>query len=212
MRSGSRCSPFTPFNAFHGRRYRRLRALSFLLKADPWHVMTGAKAPRPRPGHRSVLPLPFRSAPARHRPCKEPVGSPLGPGRFPAGPWPPFPTGVSQGPAGSRPTWREPVRCPPAASRPHAVPSALRPAGRARAGAPSCPSPGVLPTPHEVPARALSRCPLSRQASALPFPVLRMYEGRTPDSPTTFLQVFSRIFPSPPGLVFPHVDDATVAS
>jgi hypothetical protein len=196
MRSGSRCSPFTPFNAFHGRRYRRRRALSFLLKAGPRRAMTGAKAPRPRPGHRSVLPLRSARRPPATAPVRRRSGHRSGlvvSRRVPlhlagAGPLPP----------GSIPAL--------------ALPSALRPAGRARAGAPSCPSPGSCRSPHEVPARALSRCPLSRQASPLPFPVLRMYEERTPDSPTTFLQVFSRIFPSPPRLVFLHVDDATVAS
>jgi hypothetical protein len=205
MRSGSR-PPFPPFNAFHGRRYWCLRALSFLLKAGPWH--TGARARPPglgpglSPGHRSrpSPAVPLGPAPARHRPCKAPVGSLAvnalavsrsGPGRSQPVPGCRSPLASARDPPGPAPPGGSRSAAPPAASRRHAVPSALRPAGRARAGAPSCPSPGSCRPPHEVPARALSRCPLSRQASASPFPVLRMYEERTPAPPTTFLQVFS---------------------
>ena len=173
MRSGSRCCPFPPFNALHGRRYWRLRALSFLLKAGSRRSGPGRRPP-PRPGrHPPCPPVPPGPVPARHRPCKAPVASPLGPGRFPAGPWLPFPTGVSQGPAGSRSTWREPVRCLPR-QRPGTTPSP-RPRGPPAGpglGPPSCPSPGVLP-----------------------IPPMRSRRGRCPDVPSAVRQV-PRRFPS----------------
>jgi hypothetical protein len=171
-------------------------------KAGPWHTGAGAKAPRPRPGHRSrpSPPVPLGPAPARHRPCKAPVGSlavnalavsrsglvvsqpvpgcrsPLASATDPPGPAPP-------GGSRSAAPRQHPGTTP--SPRPCGLPAGpgLEP--------PLAPARGSCRPPHEVPARALSRCPLSRQASASPFPVLRMYEERTPAPPTTFLQVFS---------------------
>jgi hypothetical protein len=203
MRSGSRCFPFPPFNAFHGRRYWCLRALSFLLKAGPWHTGAGARPPGLRPGHRSrpFPAVPLGPAPARHRPCKAPVGSlavhALAVSR----------AGLVVSPSQSLaavPHWRQPGtrRVPPHLAgagplppRQHPGPTpSPRPCGLPAGPGlepPLAPARGPADPPHEVPARALSRCPLSRQASASPFPVLRMYEERTPAPPTTFLQVFS---------------------
>jgi len=185
MRSGSRCSPFTPFNAFHGRRYRRLRALSFLLKADPWHAMTGAKAPRPRPGHRSALPHLFRSArrrpaPVRHRPCKAPVGS-LAVNAL----------AVSR----SGLVVSQPVpgcRSPLASAR---DPPGPAPPGGSRSAAPRQ-HPGTAPSPRPcgLPAGPGLEPPLA-PARASCRPPMRSRRGRCPDVPSAVRQVPCR-FPS----------------
>ncbi|MCW2895664.1 MAG: hypothetical protein JWO75_5153 [Actinomycetia bacterium] len=113
---------------------------------------------------------------------------------FPAGPWLPPPVRRQpRDPPGPAPVGGA-GPLPPAASRRQAVLSASRPVGRARAGDPSCPSPGVPPTPHEVPARALSCRPLSRQPGAPPFPRPTHVGGANPRATNNFSRTFFKKF------------------
>ena len=193
----------------------------FFLPVKNWPVGRGARGGRPprrpprppRPEGRAAPPPPrggpsglpagsarARSRPlSRHRPCRRRSG------RLPV----PCPRGLPLRPGRSRPVpgrrpsraSQEPARSPRSGKRrpaaPGSVPAPRRPsrlAGRARAGAPSCPSPGVLPPPMRSRrgCRAAAPSAVSRHPAVSP-----SYAGRRSEPPRhqqLFLDFFQEFF------------------
>jgi hypothetical protein len=157
---------------------------------------------RARPGSR-----PAGSAPgpvsARHRPCKAPVGplsvNALAASRSGLVVFQPVPdcrplcrqSGTRRVPLHLAGTGPPP---PGSITAPRRPLSASRPAGRARAGAPSCPSPGVLPSPM----RSRRGCRTTAPSAVSRHPAVSLsYAGRRSEPPChhqLFLNFFQEFF------------------
>lgn len=196
----------------------------------------GAKTPRPspRPGparmtnadrppsmggparRRAYLPR-YGPPPTRRRPCMAPLrplapGCPRGSPRRPA--WSRFrraraaaPSYASPGPAGPTQLSAAPVRCP-LLQRPGAPlsPSALRPAGRARAGASSLPKPG----PCRLPMRPRRECRTAVPSYVSPAPRRSpSYVSKRSDPrhrQQLFPDFFQRLLPAAPSRAFAQLN------